>query len=227
MQIQNDGSKRLCLFLTADFQAPEPATLLTYSRAPETASYLSLEDSVDIAENRQNMLDRGFADHETVQMHKVVFGLADRFMERRFCPDGVITQNMTGFAKKGTPTTQDSVPLPYRTSGDWFKLKHPVRTSADNVSALAFALDAALSFLALNHSGLSLVDAAAQSSLDFAFRVFENDVNLNDWLLREMVTVTGGNGRTFAEAKVWSPEGKMVAGMTQQCILRPQKASKM
>ena len=180
-----------------------------------------------VAENRQNMLNRGLADPKMVQMHKVVFGLADRFTERRFCPEGVLTQNMTGFAKKGTPTTQDSLPLPSRTSGDWFKTKHPLKTPAEHVSALAFVMDGALSFLALTHNGQSLADAAAQSSLDFAFRVFENRVDLNEWLVREMVTVTGGNGRTFAEAKVWNPEGKMVAEMTQQCILRPQKASKM
>lgn len=180
-----------------------------------------------IADNRQDMLDRGLADPKMVQLHKVSFGLLDRYIEWRVCPDGVLTQNMTGFAKRGTPTTQDSLPLPYRTSGDWFKTKHPMKTSAEHVSALGFIMDGALSFLALTHSGQSLVDAAAQSSLDFAFRVFENGVTLNEWLLREMITVTGGNGRTFAEAKVWDRKGRMVAEMTQQCILRPQEASKM
>lgn len=226
-QLQDDGSKRLCLFLTADFQTAEPETLLVYSREPRNASFLSLEDGVPLAENRQNLLDRGAADPKMMQLHSVVFALAERYTEYRYCPDGMLTQTMTGFAKKGIPTTQDSLPLPDRTSGDWFRNKHPMTTSAEHVSALAFLLDGAVSFLALAHNGQSLADAGAQSSLDFAFRVFENGVNLNEWLMREMTTATGGNGRTFAGATVWDREGRMVAEMTQQCILRPQKASKM
>lgn len=226
-QIQDDGSKRICLFLTADFEIAEPLTLLTYSRPPLTSSYLAFDDSVTVAENRQNMLDRGLANPQMVQMHKQVFGLMDRFLEGRLCPEGMLTQNMTGFAKKGMPTTQDAVGLPYRTSGDWFKVRHELKTPAENVSALGFVMDGALSFLALTHNGQTLAEAAAQSSLDFAFRVFENEVNLNEWLVREMVTITGGNGRTFTEAKVWDQEGRMVAEMSQQCILRPLRAAKI
>ena len=132
-----------------------------------------------------------------------------------------------GFAKKGTPTTQDSIPLPDRTSGDWVKAKHEMTTPAEHVAGLAMIMDGALSFLPLTHNGLSIADASAQSSLDFAFRVFQNEVNLNEWLVREVSTVTGGNGRTFNEAKIWDREEKLVAEMTQQCILRPLQTSKM
>jgi len=176
---------------------------------------------------RQNLLTQGLTDPRTVEMHKVAFGLLDRLVDVCYCQEGVLTQNMTGFAKRGTPTSQDHIPLPHRTSGDWFKAKHEMEMPGDHAAGLAMILDGALSFLALAHSGRSFADASAQSSLDFAFRVFENKIDLNDWHLREMSTVTGGNGRTFNEAKVWDKEGRMVAEMTQQCILRPPKDSKI
>lgn len=227
VQTKDDGTKRLCLFLTADFQIAESATLMTYSRSPKTDSYWNFEDSITTDQNRQNMLEQGLADPRSVQMHKVIFGLADRLLDRRHCPEGVITQTMTGFTAPGTPTTQDHLPLTSRTSGDWFKTKHAVKTEAEHVSALAFTMDAALSFVPLNHSGRSLAEAGAQSSLDFALRVFGNAVDVNEWCMREMTTVAGGDGRTYSEAKVWERGGRMVAEMSQQCILRPKKGAKI
>ncbi len=227
VQVQDDGYQRHCLFLTADFQRAEPSTFLTYSRPPRTNSFTSFEDSSTMADIRQSMLMTKVTDPKMVEIHKVAFGLLDRLVDGRSCREGVLTQNLTGFAKKGTPTTQDHNSLPQKTSGDWFKAKHEMKTPAEHVAGLAMIMDGALSFLALTHSGLSFADAGAQSSLDFAFRVFENTVNLNNWHLREMSTVTGGNGRTFNEAKTWDQEGRMVAEMTQQCILRPPKVSKI
>lgn len=213
-QVQNSGDKRLCLFLTADFQTAEPASLLTYSRPPRM-SYRTVEESPTLEENRQDMLDRGLIDQKTMPLSDVLFGLAGRLLERRPCPEGVLTQNLIGLAKKGTPTTQDHLPLPLKTSGDYFRSKHELKTPAEHVSALAFVTDMATSFLPLVHSGQSLTDASAQSSLDFAFRVFTNDLDLNQWQLRELSTITGGDGRTYTEAQVWDRHGKMVCSMTQ------------
>ena len=221
IQVQNNGEKRLCLFVTADFQTAEPASLLTYSRPPRM-TYSSVKNSPTLEENRQDMLDRGLIDQKTMALSDVLFGLATRFFDRRPCPEGVITQNLTGLAKTGTPTTQDHLPLTSKTSGDYFRSKHILETPAQHVAALAFVIDMATSFLPLVHNGRSLTDAGAQSSLDFAFRVFANDVNLNEWQLRELSTITGGDGRTYTEAQVWDQDGKMVCNMTQQSILRPK-----
>lgn len=54
-------------------------------------------------------------------------------------------------------------------------------------------------------------------------RIFSSDWDLNDWNLRELKTVSGGDGRTYSEARVWNKSGKLVANMTQQSILRPKK----
>ena len=50
-QPQKDGKERPCLFLTADFQIAEPATLLTYSRLPRM-TYTAVEDCATVDENR-------------------------------------------------------------------------------------------------------------------------------------------------------------------------------
>jgi len=76
----------------------------------------------------------------------------------------------------------------------------------------------------LSHNHQFLDDSGACSSLDFALRVFTNDLDMSKWHYREMNTITGGNGRTFSEARLWDNKGserRMVALMTQQAILRP------
>ena len=222
-QVQNDGKRRLCLFLSADFQTAEPATLLTYSRPPRM-TYSAVEDCESVNESRQGFLTRGLAEEGAVRMHRVVFGLSERLLDRRPCPEGIITQTLTGMAKKGIATTQDHLPLPSKTSGDYLRSKHLLQTQAQHITTLAFIMDMGTSFIPLTHTGRSLDEVSVQSSLDFALRVFTNDVDLNAWCLREISTVAGGDGRTYTEAQLWDTRGKMLCNMTQQCILRPKLA---
>lgn len=219
-QLHKDGKRRLCLFLSADFQIAEPNTMLTYSRPPRMA-YSTVEECPTVEENRQSILERGLASEKALQVHKLLFGLAERFFDRRPCPQGVIAQNLIGAVKKDIPTTQDHLPLPSKTSSDYFRSKHLLETPAQHASALAFFMDMGLSFMPFVHNGQSLDEAAAQSSLDFALRIFTNGVDLNAWNLRELSTLTGGDGRTYSEAQVWDGNGRMVCNMTQQSILRP------
>lgn len=224
-QTRDDGETRLCLFLTADFQIQEPATVLEYSQPPSLA-VSALHDCPSVQENRESLLKTGAITPYLAKMHGIIFGLAERLFDRRLCPEGVMTQNFTGSAKKGTPTTQDRLPIYEKTSSDYFRAKHPLTTPADHVATLAFVMDMGTSFLPLTHVGQSLAEAGVQSSLDFAFRVFVNDVDLNEWNLRELRTVTGGEGRTYTEGRVWDKRGKMVSNMSQQCILRPKAMEK-
>lgn len=227
-QAQKNGKTRLCLFLSADFQIAEPATLLRYSRPPRMA-YVAVEDCPTVEENRESILERGLASEKGVQMHKTLFGLAERFFDQRPCPEAVTTQNLIGAVENGTPTTQDHLPLPSKTSSDYFRSRHRMENPAQHAAALAFVMDMGLSFLPLVLNDQSLADAAAQSSLDFALRIFANDVDLNAWHLREITTLAGGDGRTYSEAQVWDSDGRMLCNMTQQSILRPktEKAAKL
>lgn len=222
-QVQKNGKRRLCLSLSADFQIAEPATLLTYSRPPMMA-YSAVENCPTMDKNRQTVLERGFISRKSVQMHRALFGLGERFFDRRPCLEGIATQNLVGMTRKSVPTIQDHLSLSSKTSSDYFRSRHSLKTPAQHVSALAFLMDMGLSFLPLVHNDQSLDEVAAQSSLDFALRIFTNDVDLNAWNLREMSTVTGGDGRTYTEAQAWDSSGKMLCSMTQQSILRPKLA---
>ena len=93
----------------------------------------------------------------------------------------------------------------------------------EQLASLAFFMDGAISFAPLVFTGMFLDDAAACSSLDFALRVFSNDVRGEEWGLKEIRTYVGAGGRTFSEGRLWDEEGRCIASMTQQSILRPKK----
>ena len=224
-QILDDGQSRLCLFMTADFHVQEPHILLTYSRPPVT-EVSELKDSPTTEENLNALLEHGAINKHDVEIHRQLFKLEERLLERRPCTESIMTQTFAGAARKGTITAQDHLPIHDKTSSDYFRVKHRLETPAEHVAALAFVMDMDISFLPLVHSGSSLTEAGVQSSLDFALRVFVNGgqggVDLNAWNLRELSTVTGGEGRTYTEARVWDEKSRMVCNMTQQCILRPK-----
>jgi acyl-CoA thioesterase len=87
-------------------------------------------------------------------------------------------------------------------------------------------MDGALSFIPLTHSKMSLHDAGACSSLDFALRIMSNKIDMREWNFKEMKTIHGSDGRTYSEGRLFDRKGKMVAIMNQQSILRPKKVEK-
>lgn len=223
-QILDDGSKRLCLFAVADFQIQEPADFMTFS-APPSRKWISFEDTPDLQDTRQAMVDKGLITKEIATLHSKVFGLGARLFESRYSLDGVMTQNLNGMVKT-LPTSQDHLSLTDKVSVDWLRARHKLHSVAEHVSALAFILDGALSFVPLAHNHQFLDDCGACSSLDFALRLFSNSIDANDFHLREMRTIVGREGRTYSETKLWDKEGRMVCSMTQQSILRPKPEAK-
>jgi len=221
-QVQDNGQLRICMIALGDFQIPEPASLLTYSRPPMKYAG-GPETCIPTEDAAQRMVDNGEIPQSLADAHTRTFGLMSRFFETRYGPDGVMSQNLKGMIR-GKKTTQDHLPVTSKISSDWFRNRHRIDDVVHQVSSLAFIMDAALSFLPLAHSGLTFADAGACSSLDFALRIFMNDLNLDDFHLREFNTVTGGAGRTFSESYLWNRDGSMVASMTQTSILRPPSA---
>ncbi|KAK1764294.1 acylthioesterase ii [Phialemonium atrogriseum] len=224
-QEQQDGApRRLCMVVLADFQVREPASLLAYS-APPSRSYSPVERCLGAAEAGEEMVRSGVVPRKLVGLHGVIFGLMARFFETRQAPEGVSAQNLGGLAK-GVRTDQDDLPITSKTSADWFRCRHRLDRREDHHAGLAFVMDGALSFMPLTHSGMFVDDVAACSSLDFALRFFTGDVDLNNWHLRELKTVAGGEGRTYTESRLWDQSGTLVASMTQQSILRPKRTAK-
>jgi acyl-CoA thioesterase II len=218
-QEQDDGTHRTCIILFAEFQKQEPAVLMSYS-APPSRQYSLVEGSAPRDENLGALVKAEKVPQKMVNVFKQVFGLMERFWEGRPVPEAIMSQNLYGMAKH-LPTTQDHLPLTSKTSAEWVRSKSKLVTEADQISALSFYMDGALSFIPLSHSHMFLQDAGACSSLDFALRIFTNKVDMNEWNLKEMKTINGAEGRTYSEAQLWNEKGNMVASMTQQSVMRP------
>jgi acyl-CoA thioesterase II len=223
-QEQDDGTRRKCAVMIADFQIQEPGSLLTYT-TPPLRKYTSVESCPTRDEMNATMLKEGKITKSQALIQSTVFGLIVRFLEGRAVPESIFSQNLYGIAKD-LPTTQDHIPFVQKTSADWVRAKAPLNTEGDHVAGLMWWMDGAISFIPLSHNHMFLEDAGACSSLDFSLRIFSNKVDLSKWHFKEMTTVHGGEGRTYSEARAWDLEGNMVACMTQQSILRPKPKPK-
>lgn len=218
------GSKRLCLIMTADYMVTQSPSVLEYSAAP-VREFTDVEDSRTWTEIYDDLLGRRLVGGRVVASHQKTFELAARYFDQRLCLNGFSTQTLYGLAKS-LETSQDHLPLASRTSMDWFKTRHPAKSLKESMAALAFQMDGAMAFLPFTHNHQFIDEVGACSSLDFALRVFTAQADLNDWLLKEMRTLSGGDQRTYTEARLWDRSGRLVANMTQQCILRPKPATK-
>ncbi|MBE3046180.1 thioesterase family protein [Candidatus Bathyarchaeota archaeon] len=215
----DNGKERMCMAVLADFQVREKEAMYEYS-APPLRKYSSVEKSINPPEMVARKVAEGKIPHQAADLFGTMYDLKSRFMESRVCPEGVSGQNFNGV---GEPETdQDHLPMTAKTSADWTRVRHACPEISDRFAALSFIMDESLSFLPLTHTNKTIFDAAACSSLDFAIRFFAPDLDLSQWHFREMNTVSGRDGRTYSESRMWDGEGNMVASMTQQSILRPR-----
>ncbi|KAF2149766.1 acyl-CoA thioesterase II [Myriangium duriaei CBS 260.36] len=220
-QIQDDGTERSCLVSLVDFHAVEPGELFRYSKPP-TREYKGWDGQTSLDELREDLVRDGKLHPKIAALHQKAFGLAAGLFEGRPCRGSMAAETLLGFAKE-VPTDQDGLEMWEKSSGDWWRCKGELKSRAEQAAALAFQMDGAVSFMPLVHSHMSLADAGACSTLDFALRVMGNDFDLNKWCHREWKCIAAGVGRTYSEAQVWDEEGRMIASMTQSCIMRPLK----
>lgn len=216
-QIQDDGKSRVCLFATADFQVKEKGSMFEYSR-PSSKQYSGHEGLPAWPNVAAQLLKEGRVEQGTHDAYTQAFSLTASLFDCRPCPEGIFAQNLSGMAKS-VSHSQDDLPLTSRTTADWFRSATPLSNSIDNLAALTFYSDGALSFCPLSFSHMYLDDSAACSSLDFALRFFR-EVDVEKWHLREISTHTGSEGRTYSECWIWDEQGRAVATMSQQSIMR-------
>ncbi len=181
-----------------------------------------------------------------------LFALGNKVNTSTLPPQALHSQNALGLDPLAE-SEQHSLPLTDRFSADWVKSKQdlsspPAPPSASSPSLpasnytdvgaplsvtrasanacwLTFIMDGSLSFIPLTFSKMTLMDAGAVSSLDCALRFFSVP-DMNDFHLREMQTVAGGDCRTYSEAFLWNRNGDLVAATTQACVLR-RRVSKL
>lgn len=216
-QAQSNSETRSCMEFLADFHRNEPP-LLTFSAQP-TREYSHWRECVRWEDLEEAMIRSGKLSRKQAASNRIVFALSRTVFETLPCPEGIASQNMMGIAKT-IKTTQDHLSPSEKSSADWIRVKHPVESESQHMASLGFILDGMLSFLPLTHSHMFLDDAGACSSLDFALRIFSPTFNINNWNLRECTSHSASHGLSYSESRVWNDEGKMIACMTQQCILR-------
>ena len=223
-QQQADGSHRPVMLLVVDFQVPELSRLefsIQPSRkCPRPETLVSSEQA--LMGWKQG---RGLSTKEVAE-YRATSALKDKYFDDRFLPDSVMAQKMGGVLKS-FKTSQDHLPLPEKTTADWFRARDTLQTPSEIVPALAFMMDWALSFLPLVHNNEFLDDVQVCSSLDFGLRLLASKIDLNNWHLREMRSLAAAEGHTYSEARLWDEPGNLIAVMNQLSILRYKNLAKL
>jgi acyl-CoA thioesterase len=146
-------------------------------------------------------------------------GVWDALFHSRPCPEGIFAQNLNGISRH-VKTTQEHLSVTKKSTAEWMRCRTPLPRQTDQMTALGFLMDGALSFVPLAFSHLYFDNTTACSSLDFALRVFSNKIDVEAWHLRELVTDVAAEGRSYCEGRLFDEEGRCVASMTQQGIMR-------
>ncbi|RGP61078.1 acyl- thioesterase [Fusarium longipes] len=216
-QEQPNGKFRVCMEVLADFHIKE-ASNFEYSE-PTCSKWPRAEDCPDLKTLVKDLLHKGSITKDQGEAFTKTFAANADLFETRYCTDGVSAQNLAG-AAKATITTQDDRSITDKVSAEWQRALGPLETSVENMSALAFLMDGALSFLPLTHNHMWFDDTAACSTLDFALRIFVPEIKMNEWCIRERRTTRGGGNRTYAEGKLFDKHGNLIASNSQQSIMR-------
>ncbi|KAF1811781.1 Thioesterase/thiol ester dehydrase-isomerase [Eremomyces bilateralis CBS 781.70] len=216
-----EKNERKVMIMIADFQTPEPETMLQYSVKP-FRQYSPVEICKPNDQTALEMEEKGLLPPGVSEGLKKGFGLIKKLeFEQRAAPEGVMGQNF-GAAAKWLKTSQDDLDVTEKTSADYFRHIGTTQTQAENVCGLSFMMDGALSFIPLAHSGMWFDETGPCSTLDFALRLYVTKIDLSKWHLREWRTMVADHARTYTESRLFDETGtKLVANMTQQCILRP------
>ncbi|KAL8279305.1 hypothetical protein RQP46_008342 [Phenoliferia psychrophenolica] len=234
-QEQPDGTERSVMAITLDFVVSTGPSFIQFSLTPPvTAHHSDLPLYVDALDAR---VASGTMLPVVASTFRTVFDLITRTLDIKIPDDALMGQNVWGI-EKWAQTSQvgrllPKNPIPSVLTRAKTDLSNPPPPSDDsvpissqsaNASLLAFALDSALAFIPLTFSGSFMQDVSACGSLDFSLRVFSDKLDLNQWHMEEMWTISGGLGRTYSEGKLWSEDGKLVASMSQQSVMRPKEA---
>jgi acyl-CoA thioesterase II len=223
-QLLDDGKRRICLIVVADFMAQEPVAALQYSEKPRR-DWGMPEDGKTVAEISQQYVDEGKIPEALKEISEQSISFALGCYEMRFCPGAPFGTTLMGGAKH-LSTPQDHLGIAEKVSADYVKSRAYLTTEDEHITALTCLCDMAMGFIAVAHNRESLGDYGAVSSLDFSLRFFSNHIDMNQFYLREMVARVGAEGRSFHETRIWDETRNLVACMTQQAIIRPKQELK-
>lgn len=118
------------------------------------------------------------------------------------------------------PLKQENLP-PY--SNVWFKLKSPLTDSSLAVKQQILTYISDYNILAaalLPHASKAHFGNTQMASLDHSMWFFR-DFDYNDWMLYSIETPNASNARGFAKGNIFSREGKLIACVAQEGLMRP------
>lgn len=109
----------------------------------------------------------------------------------------------------------------------WFKARQKVPNNQSlHRQLLAFVSDFHLVATSTFPHPVSYLDPTLQiASLDHAMW-FHHDINVNDWLLYDCYSPIASQGRGFAQGRVFTLDGKLVANTSQQGLIRQRKKAR-
>ncbi|WP_159022531.1 acyl-CoA thioesterase II [Formosa sp. L2A11] len=120
------------------------------------------------------------------------------------------------------PLKQENLP-PY--SNVWFKLNNPLKEAdlATKQQILTYISDYnILAAALLPHASKAHFGNTQMASLDHSMWFFR-DFDFEDWMLYSIETPNASNARGFAKGNIFSRDGKLIACVAQEGLMRPMK----
>ena len=107
---------------------------------------------------------------------------------------------------------------------NWFKASGPMpKDERIHKYVLAYASDFNFLFTALQPHGLSILDPTLQVATVDHSMWFHHSVSLDDWLLYVMDSPSASAGRGLGKGSIFNRDGRLIATVMQEGIMRHRK----
>lgn len=104
----------------------------------------------------------------------------------------------------------------------WFRSLVPRETTLANQCTLAFVSDMTILDAILMRHGMQWTDRPLMgATLDHSIWFHSPSIDCGEWLLFDQSSPVARGGRGFAEGRVWTMNGGLVATIAQEALLRP------
>ncbi|KAF8363431.1 hypothetical protein PRIPAC_90354, partial [Pristionchus pacificus] len=104
----------------------------------------------------------------------------------------------------------------------WVRAKIPLPPSDDRLHRwmTAFASDFLPAGVILRPHAKNDFTPSMVFSLDHVIHFHHHDIRADEWLLYEVESTTAGSGRGFAQGRIWRNDGKLLASLSQEILIR-------
>uniref|UniRef100_A0AC35U321 Acyl_CoA_thio domain-containing protein n=1 Tax=Rhabditophanes sp. KR3021 TaxID=114890 RepID=A0AC35U321_9BILA len=111
----------------------------------------------------------------------------------------------------------------------WIRPKHTIPNTSVNAKAfLSYVSDYGTVESALKpHTSKNGYIASFTTSLNHVIYFHHSDFDVNDWLLYETDTPNAFAGRAIIFCRFWTRDGRLVATVIQECLIRAKTISKI